>query len=60
MACFAAILKSWAATVEAPPKRETVNKVKNIFFIVVLFYHKEKKYSCFNNSSVKLFENMVK
>ena len=55
MACFAATSKSWAATVVAEPNKNNVIRVKNNFFIVTLFYHKDKRYSCFCDESYQSF-----
>ena len=37
IACLAAILKSWAATVDAAPITDRLKRVKMTFFIVSLF-----------------------
>ena len=55
MACYAATSKSWAATAVAEANEKRVNKVKNNFFIVTLFYHKDKRYSCFFDESYQSF-----
>ena len=60
MACFAATLKSWAKTVVAEPNEISVINVKNNFFIVTLFYHKDKKYSCFYNVGYQSFSKYGK
>jgi len=37
-----------------------VINVKNNFFIVTLFYHKDKKYSCFYDEGYQSFSNYGK
>ena len=47
MICLAGIFKSWAITVEEELIKVRVNSVKIIFFIVRIFYHKEKNIPSF-------------
>jgi len=37
-----------------------VINVKNNFFIIILFYHKDKKYSCFYDEGYQSFSNYGK